>query len=60
MQIIVTIDLPSDVIRPADSWLAFCLRGIAERVAEGFAAGSVRDADGERVGQFGVEERQHA
>jgi hypothetical protein len=60
MQIIVTIDLPAASMRPTDDWLAFCLRGIAERVTDGFAAGSVRDAGGERVGQFGIEERPRA
>jgi hypothetical protein len=58
MQIIITIDLPGETKRPADHWLAFCLRGIAERVTDGFAAGNVRDVNGERVGQFGIQARE--
>ena len=58
MQVIVTIDLPGKTTRPADLVLAAHLRDVANRVADGFAAGSIRGLNGERVGQYGIQTRE--
>lgn len=57
MKVIVTLDLPGETKRPADPVLAVYLHDAANRVADGFAAGSIRGLDGERVGQFGIQEQ---
>lgn len=57
MQIIITLDLPEETTRPADPVLAVYLHDAANRVADGFAAGSIRGLDGRRVGQFGIQEQ---
>jgi hypothetical protein len=57
VQIIVTIDLPGETKRPADLVLAARLHEVANRIADGVAAGDFRGPDGERAGQFDVQTR---